>query len=241
MHSIIRTGIILGSGLSKFADELRNPEIISIEDKGVHKISAVTGKIENKDVLIFSGRKHFYEGYPPEEVIESVRLASEMGVRLLVITNAAGGINSSLRVSDLMLIHSHYNFYNKRFPVKGEHELFRHHLIKKLIDITSENKLLLKTGNYCCTYGPMYETRSEIRMLGKYKIDAVGMSTVPEITYAAEKGIPVIGISCITNLLRENSSLKTNHDEVLKAGKKSYKNFSKLLKLIINNSDLLTE
>lgn len=236
----MKVGIILGSGLNKFINDLSNPKILYSDKKGFHMIRVLSGSIQNKDVVIFSGRKHFYEGYPADEIFRSVTASLQLGVKLLIITNAAGGLNPAFGVSDLMLIHSHFNFYNKRIPVKGGKELFNKAILEKIKNMASQEKLRVRTGNYCCTYGPMYETRSEIRMLNKFSIDAVGMSTVPEIIYAADKNIPTIGISCITNLLKENSNVLTNHDEVIIAGKKSYGSFSKLLKLIIANSEKLT-
>ncbi len=229
-------GIILGSGLNKFAQEISNPNIIREDKNSFHNLKIHSGKINGDEVILFSGRRHFYEGFGKEEVLENVELAKELGLKLLVVTNAAGGINKNFRVSDLMLITSHFNFINKSFPAKNITVCYETRLLNKVKSLAMEEKINLRSGSYCCSTGPMYETKSEIRFLSKLRADAVGMSTVPEILFANHNGIKTVGISCITNLLSENSRSITNHEEVLEAGKNSYANFSKLLKKIIGKS-----
>ncbi len=159
----------------------------------------------------------------------------------MIITNAAGGINKNFSVPDIMLMTSHVNFLNKVAPHAINSEIYDRQLINKIRIIAKEEKINLKFGSYCCCLGPVYETKSETRFFSKYGIDAVGMSTVPEILFAAKNGIKTIGFSCITNLLSGDISKITEHDEVIDAGRKAYTNFSKLLKTIISKSSSLMD
>jgi purine-nucleoside phosphorylase len=235
-----KIGIILGSGLNEFVKELTFPEKLFEENESFHKLSVVSGKILKKEVLLFSGRKHFYEGYDNNSVFSNVNFAKEFGVTLLIITNAAGGINSVFRISDLMLITSHFNFIKKKFIDENNSSFYNKNIQNKIKNYSLKEKIVLRSGSYCCNPGPMYETKSEIKFLKKVGVDAVGMSTVPEIILANNFGIRTIAISCITNLLKENESGKTDHEEVIVAGKNAYKKFSGLLKLIISKSSELT-
>lgn len=228
--------VILGSGLNNFKKELTNPVILSESDEGFHKIEILAGKIGKKDVILFTGRKHIYEGYRINEVLENVINSNKYGVNFLIITNAAGGLNPNFQISDLMLITSHLNINSGRITFTGNKNIYNKNILTKIKLLAQHKKKKLRTGYYCSTYGPAYETKSEIRMLRKLGIDAVGMSTIPEILYSAETGIHAIGISCITNILTESHNGLTEHAEVVKAGKESYNNFSGLLKLIIKYS-----
>jgi purine-nucleoside phosphorylase len=229
------TGVILGSGLNKFSDEIENGEILFKDDSGFHKRRIIKGAINNKPVVIFEGRSHFYEGYTHETVCQNVNKAIEFGVTNLIITNAAGGVNLNFNVADLMLITSHIDLMNRRtfFPNRT---CYSEKALKNICSLANKENLKLRKGAYAAFSGPCYETQSEIKFLRKIGADAVGMSTIPEILYAKKNGIDVIGISCITNLLRLNPSGKTEHSEVVEAGLSAFKNFSKLLKAIVVNS-----
>ena len=231
-----KIGIILGSGLNKFSDELVSPKIVSEDASTFHKLKVLRGVINDTEIVMFSGRRHFYEGYSYNTLFENIDIAKELGVNFLIITNAAGGINTNFKVSDLMLITSHFSFVNTFIPFKSYVPIYNHKDLNKIRELATTEKIELKSGSYCCSTGPMYETKSEIRFLSKMGIDAVGMSTVPEILYANSIGIKTIAISCITNLLNENSNAITHHDEVVEAGNKAYDKFSKLLKKIISHS-----
>jgi len=234
-----KIGIILGSGLNEFSDELTSTEVISEDTTTFHRVKVLRGKINNKEIVLFSGRRHFYEGYSIDKILENINSAKELGVNFLIITNAAGGIKSGFKVSDLMLITSHLNFMTTSIPAKNNSVIYDKKIINKIKEFASKERINLKSGSYCSTSGPMYETKSEIRFLSKIGIDAVGMSTIPEILYSNMIGIKSIAISCITNLLSENSNTITNHDEVIEAGNNAYGNFSKLLKKIISESSEL--
>ncbi len=225
----------MGSGLGNFAKELSSPEILFEDNSGFHKVRILKGNISDNPIAIFSGRKHYYEGYSSDLIMENVNFAKKLGIELLIITNAAGGINRNFNVSDLMLITSHLNFLKIKLPDVSGINLYDINLIRKVKSIASSEKIGLRCGSYCCMTGPVYESRSEIKFLSKFGIDAVGMSTVPEVIYAHSLGIKTIAISCITNIVSEQSKHITNHEEVIEAGKKSYDNFSVLIKKIISN------
>lgn len=235
----MKTGIILGSGLNKFADELISPELIHEDDKSFHRLKVYTGKIDRNEVVLFSGRRHFYEGYSREKILENVSIANNLGIKLLIITNAAGGINKNFNISDLMLITSHLYLNKIGITVKNNIHSYHEKKFSLVKDIARNAGIFIQSGSYCCLSGPMYETKSEIKLLSKLGIDAVGMSTVPEILYANSLGISTIGFSCITNLVSENSEKLTTHEEVVESGKNAYKNFSALLKVLTLNSDRL--
>lgn len=234
-----RIGVILGSGLNEFVNELASPEIIYEDKDSFHQLKVYSGKIIDQEIILFSGRRHFYEGFSSNEVLSNIDLAKKLGLKFLIITNAAGGLNKHFRVSDLMLITSHINFINKNIPVKNNLILYDKHLTENIKSFGKEEKINLRFGSYCCSAGPAYETKAEIRYLSKLGIDAVGMSTIPEILYANNAGIKTLALSCITNLLSENSEGITSHNEVLKAGKMAYHNFSRLLTKIISNHSKL--
>lgn len=233
------TGIILGSGLNKFEDELNSAELLYEDKDSFHKLKILKGNIDGNEVVLFSGRRHFYEGYTNDKILEGVEIARKIGIKLLIITNAAGGLNPGFNVSDLMLITAHLNFLYKKFSGNAGN-MYDRKKLELVRKFAAEEKIILRSGSYCCTTGPMYETTSEIRLLNKFKIDAVGMSTIPETLYGNSMGIQTIGFSCITNLLSENPTSKTTHDEVIEAGNVAYSNFSKLLKkIILNSSELI--
>lgn len=232
-----KIGIILGSGLNKFSKELYSPQLIYEDNNSFHNIEIVSGIINGNEVVLFSGRRHYYEGYPENKILFNVNMAVEMGLNFLIITNAAGGINKNFRVSDLMLITSHLNFQQKAILSKKNLVLYPKDTLNAVKNLSKKEKIILRTGSYCCNSGPNYETKSEIRFLSKLGIDAVGMSTVPEILHANRSGIKTIGLSCITNILSEQSAGETRHEEVLEAGNNSFDNFSRLLKEIISLSN----
>lgn len=236
----MKTAIILGSGLSKISNELLKPRVIYSDKDGFHKAQAIEGQLFGKDVIVFSGRRHFYEGYTTEEILFFVKMAHENGVKLLIVSNAAGGINPSLKISDLMVITSFVNLMKLTFPGKIciTHDSRKNGILK---EIGLSSKLNLKFGTYCCNSGPAYETRSEIKFFKKYGIDAIGMSTAPEIIAARNLGIEVLGISCISNTLSENTEFETNHEEVVLACNSAYGRFSKLIELILAKDEEIVQ
>ncbi len=229
-----KIGIILGSGLSKFRNELTNQNVIYSELGGIHEKQVIEGKLNNNSVVLFTGRNHFYETYSKEKVFRNVSLAKDLNIDFLIVTNAAGGLNPQFNISDLMLIKSHINFFQKPL-IESQKVEFSPDIIKWAKDCAIRNKIKIYEGCYYASSGPVYETQAEINFIKKSGADSVGMSTIPDILRANELGIKTLGISCITNLLHYGMNAKVTHDEVVSAGAKAYKVFSNYLNALIND------
>ena len=211
------SGIVLGSGLGKLADKIENSIVIKYSDipgfvrstATGHKGNFIAGYLGGKFVLAMQGRFHFYEGYPMEKVVLPIRVMVKLGIKVLFVSNAAGGVNFDFRVGDLMIIRDHINLlpnpligpnldeFGPRFP-----DMTRPYdpgLIKKAKEIAASLDLELKEGVYLASTGPTYETPAEYKFYRSAGADAVGMSTIPEVIVARHSGIPVFGISVITN------------------------------------------
>ena len=230
------TGVILGSGLGSAADHLllNGGTAISYADiPGMprthvagHAGRLVFGTVGQQSVVMLQGRVHFYEGHDTNAILFGVRLLAQLGIHSLIVTNAAGGIRSSLKPGCLMLIRSHLRPLGTRFPHSGqaagnardfataesEQKLWS----PALCDLakTISTPLSVQDGVYAMMTGPCYETPAEIRMLRTLGADAVGMSTVPEAIEASSSGIRVLGVSCITNVAAGLSDKSLNHAEV---------------------------
>jgi purine-nucleoside phosphorylase len=246
--------VILGSGLGEFASSIKITKSINTIDIPQYPASTVTGhsgkihfaEIENKKVLLFQGRIHFYEGYSIDECILPALISKHLGCKYLLVTNAAGGINKSFKPGDLMLISSAIGLNIKNDLTK----LFGLVSVEKknnFLDFPSEdfNKLVkrsatqsgldLKDGVYWYNKGPVYETPAEVRMAQKLGADAVGMSTIPEAVFANVSGLKVGAVSCITNYAAGISPSKLNHSEVTETASKVAAGFAKLVTKIISN------
>jgi purine-nucleoside phosphorylase len=245
-------GLILGSGLGAFAESI--PERIVIPFNNLpgfpfstvpgHSGSLVIGTVEGVPVAALQGRVHLYEGYSAAEVVYPARVLGCLGIRQLIVTNAAGGINTEFRPGDLMLITDHINMTGFN-PLVGANidELgprfpdMSHAYDPQMRDITlaiaCEIGITVRQGVYIGLMGPSYETPAEIRMCRILGADAVGMSTVPEVIVANHMGIPVLGISCITNMAAGILPQKLTHQEVLDTTKRVEDTFSALLTGII--------
>ncbi|TRZ64552.1 hypothetical protein D4R20_02550 [bacterium] len=230
-----KIGIILGSGLNKFSSELKEKKLIFEDSKGIHHKKIYSGYIDNKQVFIFEGRNHYFENPGENKLFFNISTGLGFGIDLFIITNAAGGLNNAFSVTDLMIIDSHIDMIHHKFNSKSLSQFYDRDTINKVKELAYKNNINLRTGTYCCCTGPVYETPAEIHYYKKYNIDAMGMSTIPEMKFAVKNGAKVIAISCITNILLEKPGVSVDHSDVLKAGIKSYGNFSKLLKLIIND------
>jgi purine-nucleoside phosphorylase len=232
----VRTGIILGSGLGGFTREISIEKEIPYRDiphfpvstvKG-HEGKLVIGTIGNKRVIAQSGRFHCYEGYSAQEIVFPVRVMKYLGAANLLISNAAGAMNSSYRIGDLVMIRDHVSFFvpnpligpnheelGPRFPDMSEP--YSKALMEKARKIAAEQKIEIKEGVYCAVTGPTFETRAEYRLLLACGCDAVGMSTVPEVIVARHMGVECFAVSVITDLGVEGHVEKVSHEEVLKA------------------------
>ena len=245
-------GLILGSGLGDFADTLENRQVIPFTDipdfpaatVPGHTGAFVFGTKHGKSVVCLQGRLHYYEGHPMNVLTMPVRIMAKLGVKTLLLTNAAGGVNKDYRPGDLMLITDHIN-YSGMNPLIGEYhedfgprfpdvtDLYSSGLRLKLKLAAVEAGIPLRQGVYMMFSGPSYETPAEIRMARILGADAVGMSTVPEAIVAAQCGIKCLGISCITNLAAGVSPHKLSHQEVIATAAMAHDKFHTLVDLIL--------
>lgn len=224
--------VILGSGLSGFADGVDERGRVPYSDVpgfprtavAGHSGTLVWGELGGADALVFAGRVHHYEGHAPEMVTFSVRLAASLGVRTLIITNAAGGLDPGFEVGDLMVIRDHINAMTgpRRLPgapfaVAGAYSL---RLASLASEVALERGIRLRSGVYLGSSGPTYETPAEIRALRSAGASAVGMSTVSEVSEAARQGLEVLGVALITNVPLPGRADATTHAEVLAAGRR---------------------
>lgn len=245
--------LVLGSGLGKFADGLKNATAISYADiphfpvatvEG-HAGKMVVGEAGGKVVVAMQGRFHFYEGHPMQAVTFPIRVMHAIGAEDLIITNAAGGLNPDFKVGTLMLMTDHINFMGTnpligrndaelgvRFPsIQG---IYNRQLVDEALKLGKEMGAPIATGTYIAVTGPSYETAAELRAFRGMGADAVGMSTVPEVIVAAHSGIKrVLGISCITNMATGQSEVAANHEEVITAAADAQVYFLKLVESMI--------
>lgn len=227
-------GLILGSGLGVLADSIEEAVTVHYGDIPHFPVSTVEGhagelllgKIGGRPVLLMKGRFHMYEGYQGETVTFPIRVMKALGIRGLLVTNAAGGVNTSYEPGELMLIADHLNMTGTnpligpnqnelgvRFPDMSEAYSKRLRAVAK--EIASAQGLKLQEGVYAGLLGPTYETPAEIRMLRFLGADAVGMSTVSEVIIARHSGMDVLGISCISNMAAGILDKPLSHDEVM--------------------------
>jgi len=211
-----------------------------------HKGRLVFGTIRGKRVVFMQGRFHYYEGYMMEEVAFPVWVLNALGVKKLIVTNAAGGVNESFNPGDLMLIKDHINYTNNNPLIGPNIEAFGPRFpdmseaySKELADVVREsaaaNGIRLQEGIYAFLTGPSYETPAEIRACRIIGADAVGMSTVPEVVAANHCGIKTAGISCITNMAAGILDQPLNHKEVIETAERVKESFSKLIKSVVEN------
>ena len=246
-------GVILGSGLGELADEhcdiaidyAQIPNFSKSTIQG-HKGRLVFARINGKNVVMMQGRSHFYEGYSMAEITYPVKVLKELGVKKLILTNAAGAVNESYKPSDLMLITDHINLMGTN-PLIGENddkmgerfpdmsEIYKRYLIETAEKCAQRLNIELQHGVYLANTGPSYETPAEIRMARLLGADAIGMSTVPEAIVANYCGINVLGISCISNAASSGSDSKLSHEEVIETTNKAKSKFKKLILEIIKS------
>lgn len=241
-------GIVLGSGLGVFVDQIENQVSINYSEiPHFHKTTVeghegklIFGTVKGKKVVALSGRLHAYEGYPMEDVVLPIRVMALLGVKTLFVTNASGGINRDFHPGDLVLITDHINMSGRnplvgpnlvelgpRFPDMSE--AYNKELTKLVEDCAHKHGVHMKRGVYAWMLGPTYETPAEIRMLERLGGDMVGMSTVPEVIAAHHVGIRVAGVACITNYAAGLKPEKLNHSDVKDVARRSMKNFISVL------------
>lgn len=245
-------GIVLGSGLGSFTDEIKIEFEIEYSDIPHFPVSTVEGhsgklifgELSGKKVVAMAGRFHYYEGYATPEVVFPIRVLKFLGIETLLISNAAGGTNTTFHVGDLMIIKDHISMltlnpligkneetFGPRFPDMSEP--YKKYLIDKAKLIAAENNIELKEGVYVGVTGPTFETRSEYKMLRLLGGDAVGMSTVQEVIAAVHLGLPVFAMSVITDVGIRDDDNTITHEEVLQAAKDAEPKLTLIFKKLI--------
>jgi len=235
-----KIGMILGSGLGALSEAVEDPIIIPYHDLTGWPISTVEGhagelvigELEGQNVLVMNGRIHYYEGYEMSQVTLPIRVMQRLGIETLIVTNAAGGINQDFVPGNPMLITDHLNFlgmagvnplrgpnmdeFGTRFPDMSQP--YDRELAEIARGVAREQGLTLYEGVYVCLSGPTFETPADLRFLAGAGVDAVGMSTVPEVIVANHGGQRVLGISGITNSSNLYGEAETTHEEVIETG-----------------------
>jgi purine-nucleoside phosphorylase len=246
-----RIAVVLGSGLGAFADELREPERVSYGDIPHFPVSTavghagrlVIGKLEDIPLAVMQGRVHLYEGYSPQQVAFPVRVLGRIGVQGIILTCAAGGINTGYARGALVVLRDHINFQGQN-PLIGPND---DRLGIRHPDMTAaysadfrqfaldESERLggIHEGVYAAVAGPSFETPAEIKFLGTIGADLVGMSTVPEVIAARHMGLEVMAIACVTNMAAGITGEKITHQEVLETGERVRGKFFALLQAVV--------
>ena len=244
--------IILGSGLGQLGDKVEHADIIPYEALPHWKSSTapghngrlIFGMLGGKQVVCMQGRLHYYEGYSMEDTTYPIRVMAKLGIQNLLLSNAAGGINTNFTPGTLMLITDHINFLGRN-PLMGPNEAefgvrfcdmsYAYHPELRALALEAAQELgqSLAQGVYVATTGPSYETPAEIRMFRIWGASAVGMSTVPEVIVANHCGIRVMGISCITNMAAGVLDQKLTEEEVLETGARVGAEFQALMTRIV--------
>lgn len=255
LHASPRVGLILGSGLGGLADAIENSVHISygglphwpVSTVRGHSGQLVAGRLEGQDVLVQQGRAHYYEGYSMAQVTLPVRVMQRLGVEVLVVTNAAGAVNPAYEPGSLMLITDHLNLIGMagQSPLRGPNldelgprfpdmsRAYDRDLCALARRVASQAQITLHEGVYACLAGPSFETPADLRFLRLAGVDAVGMSTVPEVTIARHAGTRVLGVSGISNKANLDGATFTTHEEVLEAGTKIVPQLLSLLRGVL--------
>ncbi len=243
-----KIGIVLGSGLGIYVDQIKNKIIIPYQEiphfkrtsvEG-HQGCLILGEVHGVPVAALQGRLHAYEGYAMEEIVHPVRVLAALGIEMLFLTNASGGINANYHPGDLVTISDHINL-SGRNPLQGPNinelgprfpdmsQAYDPELLNLLHSVAKLHHVEMKAGVYCSVLGPSYETPAEIRMLRMIGADMVGMSTVPEVIAANHLGLKVAGVACITNYAAGIKLEKLSHADVKKVAEKAMVGFATIL------------
>lgn len=243
------TVIVLGSGLGVLKEDIENKVIIKYEDIPEFPVSTVEGhageliigELSGKTIIAMNGRFHYYEGYDIKQTVFPIRVFALLGVKNIILTNAAGGINTDIKEGSFMVINDHLSFFAEsvlrgknedefgvRFPDMSEvYDKEQREKMKSIIEKHTGNSL---EGVYAYMKGPSYETPAEIRALRTLGADAVGMSTVPEAVVARHSGMKVVAVSCITNMAAGVSNKQLSHEEVKETAERVKGEFKEIIK-----------
>jgi purine-nucleoside phosphorylase len=243
-----KIGMVLGSGLGIYVDQIQNKIIIPYQEiphfkrttvEG-HEGRLIIGEVHGVVVAALQGRIHAYEGHPMEEIVLPVRTLAALGIEMLFLTNASGGINPNYHPGDLVAITDHVNM-SGRNPLVGPNiaelgprfpdmtQAYDPELIALMTKVAKNHHVDMKSGVYCSVLGPTYETPAEIRMIKTLGGDLVGMSTVPEVIAANHLGLKVAGVACITNYAAGIKPEKLSHADVKKVAEKAMVGFATIL------------
>lgn len=241
--------IVLGSGLGALKDEIQNKIIIKYKDIPDFPISTVSGhageliigNLSGRTIIAMNGRFHYYEGYDLKQTVFPIRIFALLGIKNIILTNAAGGINLNYKPGDFMVINDHLSFFAEsvlrgknedefgvRFPDMSE--VYDKKEIEKMKNIIEKYAGVSREGVYAYMKGPSFETPAEIRALRTLGADAVGMSTIPEAIVAKHSGMKVVAVSCITNLAAGVTDKKLSHEEVKETADKVKDEFKEIIK-----------
>ena len=249
--------IVLGSGLGDYAEVLTDAQVAPYHDIPGFPESTVpghagelyTGNLYGRRVMMMRGRFHSYEGYPLSDVTLPIRVVARLGVKALILTNAAGAVNTSFAPGELMLIDDYINFSGQN-PLRGENleafgprfpdmsRAYDRELRALALDVAERENITLRQGVYAWFNGPCYETPAEIRMARVLGADAVGMSTVPETIVAVHSGLRVLDVSCLTNMAAGILDQPLSHQEVVETGAKARASFRRLLDGVVQGMEL---
>jgi len=250
-------GIILGTGLGKLVDDVEIDRVIPYEEiphfpvstVETHKGNLVLGMLSGKPVVVMQGRFHYYEGYTLQQVTFPVRVMKGLGVKVLIVSNAAGGLNRNMRRGDLMVITDHINLLGDN-PLRGPNDpelgprfpdmsqVYDPELRGLALQIGLEHGIYLHQGVYVALPGPSLETPAEYRFLIRIGADAVGMSTVPEVIVAKHAGLRVFGISCITDLAIEGVVAPLSFEEVVQAANEAQPKLTLIIRELVRRMSL---
>jgi len=250
-----RLGIILGSGLGSLANAVESPTVIPYSDLPNwplstvpgHRGSLVIGSLEGREVIFMQGRVHYYEGYSMAQVVLPVRVMQRLVVEIFIITNAAGAVNPNFEPGELMLIKDHLNLIGMAGlnPLRGQNldtigprfpdmsQAYDRKLSELARQVAESEQISLYQGVYACLVGPSFETPADLRFLHNAGVDAVGMSTVPEVIAARHGGQRVLGVSGISNKANLDGNTLTTHEEVLQAGQKIVPKLTTLIRGVL--------
>src|SRR5574339_1141294 len=252
-----RVGLILGSGLNALADSVQKADSIPYGEIPNWPVSTVTGhvgqlvigELEGQSVLVMQGRVHFYEGYSMSQITLPVRVMQRLGLEMMFVTNAAGGVNPDFTPGDVMLITDNLNLLGMsganplmgpnidelgpRFPDMSQ--AYDRELMALARQVASQENIPLREGIYCALSGPSFEGPADLRFLRGVGVDAVGMSTVPEVIVARHGGLRVMGLSGISNKANLDGSTVTTHEEVMEAGKVITPKIEKIIRGVLRS------